>query len=78
MSIIIVVELHFPPCFLLAAGSFVILCGIVDDCSDGSVMTVVSSFVSDFRSFHKHVKFLKRAFVLNVLVHFILCVLTKC
>ena len=64
MSIIIVVELHFPP-FLLAAVSFVILCGIVDDCSDGSVMTVVSSFVSDFRSFHKDVKFVKRAFVDN-------------
>ena len=50
----------------------------MDDCSDGSVMTVVSSSVSDFRSFHKDVKFVKRAFVDNVLVHFILCVLTKC
>ena len=77
MSIIIVVELHFPP-FLLAAVSFVILCGIVDDCSDGSVMTVVSGSVSDFRSFHKDVKFVKRAFVDNAQVHFILCVLTKC
>ena len=31
----IVVELHFRPCFLLpvlSAVSFVILCGIVDDC----------------------------------------------
>ena len=71
-------KLHFLTCFLLAAVSFVILRGIVDDSSDGSVMTVVCSFVSDFRSFHKHVKFLKRAFVLNVLVHFILCVPTKC
>ena len=69
MSIVIVVELHFPPCFLLAAVSFVILCGIVDDCSDGSVMTVVSGSVSDFRSFHKDVKL---AFVENVLGRFIL------
>ena len=28
----IVEELHFQPCILLAAVSFVILCGIVDDC----------------------------------------------
>ena len=72
------VELHFRPCFLLAAVRFEILCGIVDDCSDGSVMTVVSSSVSDFCSFHKGVKFVKRAFIDNVQVHFILCVLTKC
>ncbi len=63
------VELHFRPCFLLAAGRFVILCGIVDDCSDGSVMIVVRSSVSDFRSFHKDVKL---AFVENVLGRFIL------
>ena len=50
----------------------------MDDCSDGSVMTVVCISVSDFRSFHKDVKFVKRAFVDNVPVHFILCVLTKC
>ena len=58
--------------------SVVILCGIVDDCSDGSVMTVVCSFVSDFCSFHKDVKFVERAFVDNALVHFILCVLSQC
>ena len=63
---------------VLAAVSSVILCGIVDDCSDGSVMTVVCSSVSDFRTFPKDVKFVKRAFVDNAQVHFILCVLTKC
>ena len=51
-----VVELHFQPCFLLAAVNFVILCSIVDDCSGGSVMTVVCSSVNDFCSFHKDVK----------------------
>ena len=40
-------------------------------------MTVVCSSVSDFRSFHKDVKFPKRADVDNVLVHFILSVLMK-
>ena len=62
----------------MAPVSFVILCGTVDDCSNQSVMTVVCSSVSDFHSSHKDVKFVKRAFVDNVLVHFILCVLTKC
>ena len=74
----IVVELHFQPCFLLATVSFVIVCGTVDDCFNRSVMTVVCSSVSDLRSSHKDVKFVKRAFVDNVPVHFILCVLTKC
>ena len=50
----------------------------MDECSDGSVMTVVCSSVSDFRGFHKDVKFVKRAIVDNVLLNFILCVLTKC
>ena len=52
-------ELHFRPGFPVAAVSFVILCGIVDDCSDGSVMTDVCSSVTDFRSFHEDVKFVK-------------------
>ena len=72
------VELHFLPCLLSATVSLVILCGIRDDCSDGSVVIVVFSSISDFRGFHKDVKFSERAFVKNVLVHFILCVLTKC
>ena len=66
------VELHFRPCLLLpvlAAVSFVILCGIVDDCSDGSVMIVACSSVTDFCSSHKDVKL---AFVENVLGRFIL------
>ena len=66
------VELHFRSCFLLAAVSFVILCSTVDDCSDGSVMTVACSSVSDFRSCLKDVKYVKRAFVDNVLGPFIL------
>ena len=39
--------------------------------SDGSVMTVVCSSVTDFHSSPEDVKFVKRAFVGNVLVHFI-------
>ena len=39
--------------------------------SDGSVMTVVCISVSVFRSFHKDVKFVKRAFDDNFLVHFL-------
>ena len=67
------VELHLSTLFsVLAAVSFVTLCGIVDDCSDGSVMTVVYSSVGDFLSFYKDVKFVKRAFVDNVLVHVVL------
>ena len=58
--------------------SVIILCGIVDDCSEGSVMTVVHSSVSGFHSFHKDVKSVKRAFVDIVQVHIILYVLTKC
>ena len=73
-----VVELCFQPCFLLATGSFVILCSFMDDCSGGSVMTVVCSSISEFRTFHKDVKFVQRALVDNVLVHFILCALTIC
>ena len=52
--------------------------GCVDDCSGGSVMTVVCSSISEFRTFHKDVKFVQRALVDNVLVHFILCALTIC
>ena len=64
-------------CFL-AVVSLMIICGTGDNCSDGSVMTVVCSSVSDFHGFPKDVKIVKRAFVDNVLVHFSLCVLTKC
>ena len=49
----------------------------MDDCSAESVMTFVCSSVNDFRTFHKDVKFVKRAFVDNVLGHFILYVLMK-
>ena len=45
--------------------------------SDGSGMTVLCGPVSKFRIFHKDVKFVKRAFVDNVLGHFILYVLMK-
>ena len=69
--IYIYIKLHFQPCFLFAAVSFVILYGIVDDCSDGSVMTVVCSSVSDFRTFPKDVKFVKKVFVDNIQVHFV-------
>ena len=65
-------EVHFQPCFLFAAVSFVILCGFVDDYSDRSVMTVVCSSVSDFRSFAKDVEYVKMVCVDNIQVPFIL------
>ena len=74
------VELHFRPCFLLpvlAAVSFVILCGIVDNCPDGSVAIVLCSFVSELRISDGNVICVGKAFVDNVLVHFIFCVLIK-
>ena len=67
-----VLELYFLPCFVFAVVSFVILCGIEDDCSDGSVTTVVRSSVTDFRSFPKDVEYVKNVFVGNIQVHFIL------
>ena len=59
-----VVELHFWPCFLLSAVSVVILCGIVDDCSDGSVAIVLcsSSSVRELRISDENVC-VKRLFV---------------
>ena len=70
--IYIVVELHFRPCFLLAAGRFVILCGIVDDCSDGSVLIILCSSVSELRISDDNVVCVGRAFVHNVLGRFML------
>ena len=57
--------------------SVVILCGIVDDCSDGSVVLVLCSAVSELRISDENVVCMGRAFVDNVLGHFILSVLTK-
>ena len=49
-----------------------ILCGIVDDCSDGSVVIVLRSSVSELRISDENVVCVGRAFVDNVLGHFIL------
>ena len=57
--------------------SVVILCGITDDCSDGSVVIVLCSSVSELRISDENVVCLKRAFVDNVPAHFILYVLMK-
>ena len=57
--------------------SVVILCGIVDNCSDGSVLIVLCSSVSEFRISDDKVVCVKRAFVDNVPAHFILSVLMK-
>ena len=55
------VELHFSTLFsFFATVKFVTLCGIMDDCSVGSVVTVVCSSVSDFGNFQKHVNLWKR------------------
>ena len=70
------VELHFSPCFLLTVVSFVILCGNVDDCSEGSVMTVLCGSVSDIRIFDENVICVGRGIVDNMLDHFILNVPT--
>ena len=73
----VVVELHFGPCFVLSAVSGVILCGIVDDCSDGSVLIVLFSSSSELRISDENVVCVGRAFVDDVLGHFILSVLMK-
>ena len=54
-----------------------ILCGIVDDCSDGSVVIVLCSPVSELRISDENVVCVGRAFVDDVLDHFILSVLMK-
>ena len=51
--------------------SVVILCGIVDDCSDGSVIVLCSS-VSELRISDENVVCVGRAFVDDVLGRFIL------
>ena len=50
--------------------SVVILCGIVDDCSDGSVVIVLCSSVSELRISDENVVCVGRAFVDNVLCYF--------
>ena len=52
--------------------SVVILCGIVDDCSGGNVVIVLSSSVSKLRISDENVVCVGRAFVDNVLGRFIL------
>ena len=51
--------------------SGVILCGIVDDCSDESVSIVLCSSVSELRIFDENVVCVGRAFVNDVLGRFI-------
>ena len=57
--------------------SGVILCGIVDDCSDGSVVIVLCSSVSELRISDENVVCVGKVFVDNVLGRFILSVLMK-
>ena len=57
--------------------SVVILCSIVDDCSDRSVLIVLCSSVSELRISDENVVCVGRAFVDDVLGHFILSVLMK-
>ena len=57
--------------------SVLILCGIVDDFSDGSVLIVLCSSVSELRISDDNVVCVGRAFVDHVLGHFILSVLMK-
>ena len=57
--------------------SGVIVCGIVDDCSDGSVLIVLCSSVSELRISDDNVVCVGRAFVDDVLGRFILQVLIK-
>ena len=57
--------------------SVVILCGIVDDCSDGSVLVVLCTSVSELRISDENVVCVGRAFVDDVLGHFTLQVLIK-
>ena len=61
----------------MATVSIVILCGTVDDCSNRSVMTVVCSSVSELRISDDNVVCVGRAFVDDVLGHFILSILMK-
>ena len=61
----------------MSAVSGVILCGIVDNCSDGSVLIVLCSSVSEPRISDDNVVCVGRAFVDDVLGHFILSVLMK-
>ena len=56
--------------------SVVTPCGIGDDCSDGSVVIVLCSSVSELRISDDNVC-VGRAFVDDVLDHFILSVLMK-
>ena len=57
--------------------SCVILRFIVDDCSDGSVVIVLCSSVSELRISDENVVCVGTAFVDNVLGHFIFSVLVK-
>ena len=52
--------------------SVVILCGIVDGCSDESVVIVLCSSVSELRISDENVVCVGRAFVDDVLGHFTL------
>ena len=52
--------------------SVVILCGIVDDCFDESVLIVLCSSVSELCISDENVVCVGRAFVDDVLGHFIL------
>ena len=61
----------------MSAVSVLILCGIVDDCSDGSVLIVLCSSVSELRISDDNVVCVGRAFVDDVLGRFILQVLIK-
>ena len=57
--------------------SGVILCGIVDDCSDGSVVIFLCSSVSELRISDDNVVCVGRTFIDDVLCRFILQVLIK-
>ena len=61
----------------MAAASFVILCGIVDDCTDGSVLIVLCSSVSEFRISDENVVCVGRAFDDDVLGYFMLYIVIK-
>ena len=65
-------RIAFLTLFSLSAVSVVILCGIVDDCSDGSVLVVLCSSVSEPRISDDNVVCVGRAFVDDVLGRFIL------
>ena len=61
----------------MSAVSVLILCGIVDDCFDGSVVIGLCSSFSELRISDDNVVCVGRAFVDDVLGHFILSVLMK-